>query len=135
MIKDKIFKITISTDYDQWWRYNIALLCGCFDKDGKRVGFVTKESHIATVGDNLESRPEGVECPSEISLTSPQCDNIILYIYIVPHTLPRDRDVSEAQPFEVSAIIDYGDQVLKSEIFNINQWSGASIELKLQGVR
>ena len=133
MIKDKIFKIKISTDYDQWWRYNVALLCGCFDQDGQRVGFVTTESHIATVGDNLEAKPEDIECPSEISLTTPACDNIILYIYIVPHTLPLYREVSEAQPFEVTTLITYNEAIVKSEVYSINQWSGASIEVKLKG--
>ena len=31
------FTIEISSRYEGWWRYNVALMCGCFDTAGNRI--------------------------------------------------------------------------------------------------
>ena len=31
------FTIEISSRYEGWWRYNVALMCGCFDTAGNRT--------------------------------------------------------------------------------------------------
>ena len=101
------FSIEISSRYDGWWRYNAALMCGCFDAGDERIGFASAESHVADVGANL------------------------LYIYIVPHTLPAGNDIADTQPFEITLRIAYGGKVLRSEKRLINQWSGASVEMRV----
>ena len=35
------FTIEISSRYEGWWRYNVALMCGCFDTAGNRTGFAS----------------------------------------------------------------------------------------------
>ncbi len=35
------FSIEISSRYDGWWRYNAALMCGCFDAGDERIGFAS----------------------------------------------------------------------------------------------
>ena len=37
------FTIEISSRYEGWWRYNVALMCGCFDTAGNRTGFASAE--------------------------------------------------------------------------------------------
>ena len=82
------FTIEISSRYEGWWRYNVALMCGCFDTAGNRTGFASTEAHVADVGSNLREKPAGNPGGGRASLETGPCDHLLLYIYIVPHTLP-----------------------------------------------
>ncbi|WP_295939526.1 hypothetical protein [uncultured Alistipes sp.] len=126
------FSIEISSQYEDWWRYNVAVMCGCFDADDNRIGFASTESHIADVGSNLKEKPEGTPDPRNIRLDTIACDHLMLYIYIVPHTLPGHKEIGDAKPFETRLCILHKGRELRSQTFNINQWSGTSIELKVQ---
>ena len=106
------FTIEISSRYEGWWRYNVALMCGCFDTAGNRTGF---------------GNPGG----GRASLETGPCDHLLLYIYIVPHTLPAGNDIGDTAPFEVEIRIAYGGRRLRAEKRLINQWSGASIEMRV----
>lgn len=131
MGKDKIFKIKVSSQFDDWWRYNVVLMCGCFNENGERIDFVTIESHIASVGANLERRPEGIDSNRNIELSTTECDSGVLYVYIIPHTLPMQRNVADSKPFGVELQVVCGG-TKTSEKYAINQWSGASIILELK---
>ena len=48
----KGFTIEVTSRYDGWWRYNAALMCGCFDAADQRIGFASAESAVAAVGAN-----------------------------------------------------------------------------------
>ena len=122
MAANEGFTIEISSRYDGWWRYNVALMCGCFDAAGNRTGFVSAESHVADVGANLKKKPLATEA----------CDHLLLYIYIVPHTLPAGNDIGDTQPFEVDFRITCGGKLLRTEKRLINQWSGASVEMRVE---
>ena len=65
------------------------------------------------------------------SLETGPCDHLLLYIYIVPHTLPAGNDIGDTTPFEVEIRIAYGGRRLRAEKRLINQWSGASIEMRV----
>ena len=124
-------KIEISSRYDGWWRYNAALLCGCFDAGEERIGFASAESHVADVGANLTAKPADMAGDRSLRLETAACDHLLLYIYIVPHTLPAGNDIADTQPFEITLRIAYGGKVLRSEKRLINQWSGASVEMRV----
>ena len=49
----------------------------------------------------------------------------------VPHTLPAGNDIGDTAPFEVEIRIAYGGRRLRAEKRLINQWSGASIEMRV----
>ena len=108
------FSIEISSRYDGWWRYNAALMCGCFD-----------------VGANLTAKPADMAGDRSLRLETTACDHLLLYIYIVPHTLPAGNEIADTQPFEITLRIAYGGKVLRSEKRLINQWSGASVEMRV----
>ena len=55
----------------------------------------------------------------------------MLYVYIIPHTLPAGNDIDSTRPFEAEIRISRGGKLLRSEKRSINQWSGASIELRI----
>lgn len=41
MKKDEGFSVEVESRYEGWWRYNVTILCGCFDADGDRIGFAS----------------------------------------------------------------------------------------------
>lgn len=92
------FTIEISSRYEGWWRYNVALMCGCFDTAGNRTGFASTEAHVADVGSNLREKPAGNPGGGRASLETGPCDHLLLYIYIVPHTLPAATTSATRHP-------------------------------------
>lgn len=60
------------------------------------------------------------------------CDRIVMYVYIVPHTLPETREIGDVSPFDVRVRIGYGGAPLSDTQYRINPWSGASLEIKLR---
>ena len=105
-------------------------MCGCFDADGRRTGFVSTASEVAEVGANLPQRPADLPDRSCVTLATPPCDHILLYAYIIPHTLPEGNDIDATRPFDIEIRISRGGHLLHAGKRQVNQWSGASIELK-----
>ena len=128
---DKKFTISLQSRYAELWRYNIVVMCGCFDKAGERTDFLSKENFVAAVGSNLNAIPTGIESHNKLTLTTSSCDNIVTYIYLIPHSLPPTRDVEEYAPFDLRIKVSADDSVIYDTDHKINQWSGCSIELKL----
>lgn len=131
MEKDKGYTIEIESSYPEFWRYNIALMCGCFDREDRKTGFVSSEDTVADVGSNLTAPPEGYSALRPIRLATPPCDHIVLYVYIIPHTLPVGRDIAGTDPFPLTLRIVTPDGRTIATSYAINQWSGASIELRV----
>ena len=97
------FTVEIRSGFDQWWRYNAA----------------------------LEAPPEGLDLHRSLTLETVPCERIVLYIYVIPHTLPRDNEIGGHPPFPLQVRIRYGDRTVLDKEYSINQWGGASIELKV----
>ena len=125
------FTIELSSRAEGWWRYNAALLCGCFDAAGQRIGFASTASDVAPVGSGLTRRPEEVPADRRVVLRTPPCDRMRLCVYLIPHALPEDNDIDAVQAFDIELSISYGDKLLSTERRKINPWSGASIELNV----
>ena len=128
---DKKFTISLQSRYAELWRYNIVVMCGCFDKVGERTDFLSKENFVAAVGSNLTAAPNGIESHNRLTLTTSPCDSIVAYIYLIPHSLPPTRDVEEYAPFDLRIKVSADNNVIYDTDHKINQWSGCSIELKL----
>lgn len=131
MATEKGYRIEVSSPYEEWWRYNVELMCGCFGPAGNRIGFTTAESRVADVGSNLTTPPSGITPDRRVVLEAPVCDHLLLYIYIIPHTLPASNDIEATKPFPLDLLIECNGKRLLKERRTINQWSGASIELKV----
>lgn len=131
MAEEKEFTIEVSSSYKEFWRYNVALMCGCFDAADVRTNFASTEDTVADVGANLSAPPKGGALRRIVTLRTPPADHLLLYIYIIPHTLPTGRDVVYSKPFPLHLSILHGDRKIRSIDYDINQWSGASIELKV----
>ncbi len=76
------FTIEISSRYEGWWRYNVALMCGCFDTAGNRTGFASTEAHVADVGSNLREKARRESRRRPPSLETGPCDHLLLYTSI-----------------------------------------------------
>lgn len=131
MATTKGFEIIVSSKFEGWWRYNVALMCGCFDAGDNRTDFVAAESHVAEVGTNLRERPAEVAADRIVILETPPCDHIVLYIYLIPHTLPAANGIEGTRPFQIDLQVNHDGKKILNEKRPINQWSGASIELRI----
>ena len=125
------FRIEIASRFEGWWRYNAVLMCGCFDAADVRTGFVSAESHVADVGSGPAERPKNVAPDRRLTLDTPPCDHLVLYLYIIPHTLPQSNDIEATKPFTLELQIAYDGKPVRSERLPINQWSGTSLELRI----
>lgn len=125
------FTVEVSSRFEGWWRYNVALMAGCFDADSERTGFATASSHVADVGANLHEPPAGTAPDRRIVLQTEPCDHLLLYVYIIPHTLPAGNEIDAPRPFDVEIALSFNGKLLRRESHPINQWSGASIEMKI----
>ena len=131
MTTSKGFRIEVSSRYEEWWRYNVELMCGCFDAAEQRTGFASAASEVADVGATLPERPPQLAPQRTAVLTTGACDHLVLYIYIIPHTLPRGNDIDATAPFEIEIRIFCDGRRILAEKRRINQWSGASIEMRV----
>jgi hypothetical protein len=84
------------------------------------------------LGSDLSAPPEGAAAERRIGIRSIACDHIVMYVYIVPHTLPETREIGDVAPFDVRLRIGYGGVPFGDMHYRINQWSGASLEIKLR---
>ena len=128
----KGFTIEVTSRYDGWWRYNVALMCGCFDAANQRIGFATAESAVAPAGADLTERPADIPADRSAVLETMPCAHLLLYLYIIPHTLPAGNDIDATRPFEIELRISYAGRLLRTEKRAINQWSGASVEMRIE---
>ncbi len=127
----KGFTIEIASRFEGWWRYNAVLMGGCFDAAGTRIDFASAESHVADVGAGPAERPANVAPDRRLTLETQPCDHLLLYIYVIPHTLPQSNDIETTKPFALDLKIAYNGHRFRSERLSINQWSGISLELRV----
>ncbi|MCM1151346.1 MAG: hypothetical protein NC209_06925 [Alistipes sp.] len=128
---NKGFSIEVTSRYDGWWRYNVALMAGCFDAADRRTGFASTSSHVAETGSRLREAPAGIAPDRKAVLTTEPCDHLLLYVYIIPHTLPETDDIDATRPFEIEMTISCDGRKVDKIRREINQWSGASIEMRV----
>lgn len=125
------FRIEVASRFAGWWRYNVALMCGCFDAEDRRTGFASAASDVADVGANLAARPAEVDADRRLVLETPPCDHLVLYVYLIPHTLPADNGIDASRPFDITLTFYRDGKRLGTQTRAVNQWSGASLELRV----
>ena len=127
----KRFSIEVRCSHREWWRYNVQQMCEELDAAGERVHFGTTSSVIAEVGANLKVAPAEVKVPSKISYTTEPCHTARLYLYILPHSLPTEREVDAVSPFKLTIKISCDGTVLRTEQPVVNPWGGLSLILPI----
>ncbi len=131
MATNRGFRIEISSRYEGWWRYNVTLMCGLFDRGDRRIGFASAESRVADPGSGAERPPADYDPARRPALETGPCDHLQLYVYIIPHRLPDGNDIESARPFDVEIDIRSDGREILHQRRAVNQWSGASIEMRV----
>ena len=131
MSKNEGFKVEISSDFEEFWCYNVAVTCGCFDEEERRVGFASADDAIAPVGSNLKKAPSDYPAKRLDRFETEECHHLLMYIYIIPHTIPIDRVIDEHKPFPLKVRVSRGGKVVTTQTLPVNRWSGASLELRV----
>ena len=120
------FTISIESNFPDLWRYNIVVMANVM-QGSEKVEVLKHCSEVAPVGAELQTRPEGYNPNRNILLSSMKADTLTLYIYIIPHTLPKEQVVRFAPPFEFDVKVKHGSRIAFKHRYMVNQWSGENI--------
>ncbi|MFI3292187.1 MAG: hypothetical protein SNG27_01205 [Rikenellaceae bacterium] len=126
-----MYLIEVESSFEQLWRYNTIVMCGGYSATSEQLYVVSQEDIISPEDSPIESEPEGYELPRRVSLKGDKADNIRAIIYVVPHILPLGRGVEESPDFDLEIKISKGKKIIYNTTHQVNQWGGASIEIKL----
>ena len=129
MTDQKGIRNEVSSRFEEFWRYNVAMTGGLFDARGERIGFASTEDTVAETGANLRRKPEDYPRDRTIVLETAPCQRLRLFVYLIPHTLPAGNTVAGGR---LAGANRCGGRPLRTERFAVNQWSGASLELQLE---
>ncbi len=125
------YTIRLRSSFAELWRYNVVVECGGFDAAGARICFASAQSVIAPVGSALTQAPAEPRHPRELTVGTEPCDSIAAYIYVIPNTLPISREVQECRAFDLKVRVAADGDTVYDAVHKVNQWGGASIEIKL----
>ena len=129
------FKVSVSSRFEELWRYNIVLVCELCSAQNERIDYQSKESFIAPVGSNLEIAPMDYSTDRTLTLTSQDGEYLNILVYVVPHTLPSTNDIIKTKPFSlVVKVENEKKESIVNQAFKINQWSGDNISLEKVGL-
>ena len=136
-LDDKIFamarRFTFSMECSgaDSWRHNIDLMYVCYDSSGNKLSHGSIEDHIAPVGTNLKTPPEGfaIAC-RKVEIVSDVCDSVRLLGYVNTHSMPTTKSVSQMPPFALRVKVFADGELLYDKVRNVSVWGGDSIDLK-----
>ena len=129
------FKVSVSSRFEELWRYNIVLVCELCSAENERIDYLANESFIAPVGSNLETPPMDYSTDRTLTLTSADGDYLNILVYVVPHTLPSTNDIIKTKPFTLIVKVENEKkESILNQAFKINQWSGDNISLEKVGL-
>lgn len=125
-----VFTINVECNDRDFWRFNYVVMCSV-RRDGEEVEFLKHRDEVAPVGAELRELPAGYNPERGVTLKSVDADELTLYIYVIPHTLPRENSTRDIAPLNMSLIVDHGIKTILKRHVEINPWSGENLELRL----
>ena len=125
------FKISVSSNFKELWRYNITVVCELCLANGERIEYKAEESYVAPVGANLSAAPKEYPASRTIVMESGDGDYLNILVYVVPHTLPITDEIFKTKPFALIVKAENESGVVLNQSFDINQWSGDNITLRV----
>ena len=125
------FKISVRSNFAELWRYNIVVTCGAFDAAGEQIEVTTSESSVASIIDGAGGAADVADVSRDVKLTTAPCESIKAYVYLMPHKLPSAKSPDDTPTFGVRVKVKADDEQIYNVVHSVNQWSGATIELKL----
>lgn len=126
-----MFKVEITSPFDEFWRYNIQLMCVGYNHAGEQIFVESTQDLVAQVGEGMERKPKGYPENRTVAMELSSAASIRLLIYLVPHILPKSQAISDAPPFDIDVEVSQRGGLIYSEIHKINQWAGASLNIEI----
>ena len=120
------YRIELSCTAPEWWRYNIEMTAAGYDDTGAECGYYSVEDRIAEPGSAPAAAPEGYPADRCTALECGPCARVLLYLYVVPHTLPETDDIEQTPPLPGRLTIWRDGRKLRTEQLAINPWGGMS---------
>lgn len=130
MGKKEGFRVEMSSKFEEFWRYNLLVTCGCFDENDNRVGFASADDEVAPVGSNLEQCPEGYPAGRVVGFDADACHHLVMFIYVIPNSI-RLGAIGDEQAFNLDLRVLCGEQVVAYRKLEVNRWAGATFELRI----
>lgn len=128
-----VFKVTVSSRFEELWRYNLVVVCELCSADGTRLDFLSQESFVAPVGSNLATPPMEYNSNRKVEVKCGDGDYLNILVYVIPHTLPLSNDIHNVEHFPLIIKVEKGGNSVLNRAFEINQWSGENITLERVG--
>lgn len=114
------------------WRHNLDLMYVCYDASGQKLSHGSIEDHIAPVGTNLKSQPEGMGRGNRrIEIVTDECEHVRLLGYVNTHSMPTEKSVAQMPPFSLRVKVVADGEVLYDKVRKVSVWGGDSIDLHL----
>ncbi len=126
-----MYSIEIKSDFQEFWRYNLMVMCAGYNHSGDKLFTVSGQDIVAQIGDELQTKPDSYPANRVLNLETPPSTTLKLLIYVIPHTLPVSSDVDGSRPFTLQIeVVSRGESLYRS-MESINQWSGASLQIDI----
>ena len=106
------FTIELTSKYAAWDDYNVRMMCELQDADGQRTGFASATGKVK----------------GTTALTTEPCVRVRLFVYVIPDTLPAERDVDRLPDFAAVLRAECDGRRISEERIGINPWGGLSLE-------
>lgn len=124
-----IYRISLTCDYPDWWRYNIYASVVCYDEQEAIVGYVNFVDQVLEpqTGEHIRAKPAQYDPQRPIEVVSEPCHHAVLYLYVIANTFPDSKVIRDSPPFEAQVAITAGDQLISTTTHEVNQWGGFTI--------
>lgn len=113
------YRVEVQSTYAAWPDYRVEMLCAALNEAEERVGFSTASSDEKAPG------------RAAVTLETPPCVRARLFLYVIPHVLPRENRIEVTPPFEVQVRLFNDGRALRTECHKVNPWGGLSVEIQL----
>ena len=124
----KQYKIKISSNYEEWWRYNIFLTTVGYDEMDQVIFYksITDRPYEITGDDEYRSNPLEGERLIELN-----CSDLAyraeLYLYVITNTYPQTPIIREWPPFKMTLQVEINGEIAEQSDHEVNQWGGTTL--------
>lgn len=122
------YKIKITSNYEEWWRYNIFLTVVGYD-ESESIAFyksMTDRPYEISDDDEPRSNPFGDERIIELDCEGSVC-RVELYLYVIMNTSPQTTIIREWPPFKMDLNVEMNGSTVEQSEHEVNQWGGTTL--------
>ena len=124
----KKYNIKITSNYDEWWRYNIFLTAVGYDEEGKVISYKSMTDRPYEINGTDEIRTNPIEGERVIELDSQDLVfRAELYLYVITNTYPQTPIIREWPPFKMNLHVEINGEIVEQSEHEVNQWGGTTL--------